>query len=410
MSSPIDRKSMDIENQKHQVSTDPKDFHPEIEVKESTVDKTSRFMHAFLFAALGAAMIGAAASFVFAPNPVSVLVFAVAGVALTALMLKVTIPELIPLLPEPLRSAAHYLWGSAVELVAVAASALLYPSAAIDLDPKELPPPVNGKQRVTIMVHGFLHNKSGWEYMKHTFKANDMGPVFTVNLGHPLHSIEDFEKVLAKKVDEIKKLAGGAELEIDLVAHSMGSLVSIDYAAKLQENPKKGIRISSITTLGGPIKGTPMAELARFCPCADQMRSRSQFPVDLEERCKKLDKIQFNHFGFGADLIVPASRSHYEGKNHKYAFFPHLGHLSGMYSQEVSDAAIRGIKARRAEEAKEAAKTLGEKAKEGVNAAVEIAGEKLHNVKKGVQRAWNVLQNDGRNGAPFFFPSFLRQS
>src|SRR5690606_18841408 len=120
--------------------------------------------------------------------------------------------------------------GLFLDLLALPLLILVTPVAFINNDPKEVR---KGTKKVTLLVHGFLHNKSAWVILKHYLnECSEAGPVFSLNLGHPFQSIEDYTRYLRAKVDEIKAMVGNQELEINFVGHSMGGLVCANYALK----------------------------------------------------------------------------------------------------------------------------------------------------------------------------------
>lgn len=313
-------------------------FIPDISLKESKLDRISRMAtiiigEAFLLTGIIAA-IGVACS-----NPASGTVLLVAAVGLTIILLKEFVPKLIPHLPEKVQKVAYFIMGSINEAAAVLLSAAIYVFGAVNFDPDELPPDT---KRVTLLVHGFLHNRSGWFYLNHRLSEENLGPVFTLNLGTPFHHIEHYAEVLKNRIDEIKELSGNENLEFDLIGHSMGGVVSVECASQI--NREDSAKIKRIFTMGSPLRGTPIGFLGVGCPCAEQMSHGSEFLKDLEEKGKKLkeDNIKLYHFGYGADLVVPADYTHLDKQFYK--FYPHLGHLSAMYSQDNADDIVRILK------------------------------------------------------------------
>ncbi|MBA2727650.1 MAG: hypothetical protein H0U49_05705, partial [Parachlamydiaceae bacterium] len=84
-----------------------------------------------------------------------------------------------------------------LELAVVILATIVYPFAAVNYNPKQLPPTC---KKVTILVHGFLHNNTAWMYLKHRFEKHpELGTIFTINLGHPFQSIEDYTEKLKEQ-------------------------------------------------------------------------------------------------------------------------------------------------------------------------------------------------------------------
>jgi hypothetical protein len=89
-----------------------------------------------------------------------------------------------------------------LELFVALLAALAFPFARININPRTLSPSC---KKVTVLVHGFFHNRTAWVYMRQRFeKCPDLGPIFTINLGHPYHSIEEYTEVLRKEIVKIK--------------------------------------------------------------------------------------------------------------------------------------------------------------------------------------------------------------
>ena len=316
-------------------------FHRDEPVKESPFDRYTRLATIIIGQTLLAATIISLAAVIFTPSPISATILAISAIALTLLLLKEILPLVIPHLPEPLRTAANYIWGGVTELAAVIYSAAVYPLGLINNDPTSLPPDT---KKATLLVHGFLHNRSGWYYMEDRLKAENIGPIFTVNLGSPFHTIEENAAIVAKRVAEIKEMARTEILEIDIVAHSMGGPISSEFVSQL--DPNSGIKVKSITTLGSPlaVSGAPIANIARFCPCANQMRPGSECLVNLNKKIQKVTGTKFFHLGFGVDLVVPPKSTFFEFNKSNYKLFTHLGHLGALYSKPVADSVINAIR------------------------------------------------------------------
>lgn len=80
-----------------------------------------------------------------------------------------------------------------------------------------------------------------------------MGPIYTIDLGSPFLSIEEYAEKVKEKAKQIAHETGHTKLA--LIGHSMGGLVSAYYAIHLA--PEGSIR--SVITLGSPMQGTKVA-------------------------------------------------------------------------------------------------------------------------------------------------------
>lgn len=210
-------------------------------------------------------------------------------------------------------------------------SLLQYPLGIFNLDPKHVP---KDTKRVTVLVHGFIHNRSTWHFLQKEFSKNKkLGPVFTLNLGHPLQSIHSYTKTLHEKILEIKKMLGNeTTLEVFLIGHSMGGLVCLNYACEYPDE-----RVSKIVTIASPLQGTPTANLAKlWSQSGREMLPNSQFLTNLTEKVKKLEgKTMIYHIGCGRDWFVPCNNAYLEGScNDK--IFSGMGHFAPLYSTSLA--------------------------------------------------------------------------
>ena len=142
-------------------------------------------------------------------------------------------------------------------------------------DPKELDsnsPPI-------LFIHGFLGNSGHWLYHKKFLQGDGGKPewsknLFTVDLGAPYHSIEEYAFRVHERVVQIQQLTG--KKEVVIAAHSMGGLVADAYKEMYAE--QDGAVILDTITLGSPLSGTWIALLAAlFSRCAQQMLPSSAF-------------------------------------------------------------------------------------------------------------------------------------
>lgn len=207
-------------------------------------------------------------------------------------------------------------------------------TAFINNDPKSLP---KGTKKVTLCVHGFLHNKSAWIGIKpYLNECSEAGPVFSLNLGHPFQSIEDYTRYVQEKIKSIKEMAGNEDLEINLVGHSMGGLVCANYATKYAAEDK--VRVAKLVTIASPLQGTYAAHIASlFCKCAAEMLPGSDFIKNINEKMatKEFQVIPCHHIGFCGDWIVSNSKTFFSDRKKNDHEIAYLGHLSALYAPSV---------------------------------------------------------------------------
>ncbi len=242
------------------------------------------------------------------------------------------------------RLILDYFVASVVEVGAFLAAAVTFPILGTWFDPH----PQQTNKRPILMVHGYCHDSAAWHYLRRRLnKAGEFGPIYTVNLGSPLRSIEHYSTVVRTKIGQIAQDTGCKE--ITLIGHSMGGLVSSFCAAG---EPLEGnVKIRQVITLGSPLHGTKMAMLG-FGECARQMRHHSPFVMQLEDKIKAAKDVRFCHMGSNTDIVVrpliSATRGvneQVEADNVKYRTFRRLGHLSYLWSPRIARAIIEELRA-----------------------------------------------------------------
>lgn len=183
--------------------------------------------------------------------------------------------------------------------------------------------------RPILLIHGYLHNKSAWVYIRQHLRNEKIGPVFAINLGFPFHDILTYAEKVKKKCEEIEKISGRSD--IILIGHSMGGLVASTYALKAPEQKK-----IDIITIGSPLLGTCFGFLS-FGPNVWQMRYKGSFVKNLQKDILNQDRIRFFHLASQTDqIVIPQSSAIIEGKNHKNVVFSNLGHISLLFSPKVA--------------------------------------------------------------------------
>jgi predicted alpha/beta hydrolase family esterase len=184
-----------------------------------------------------------------------------------------------------------------------------------------------------LLVHGYLHNRFAWLYFQHLMEDADVGPIYTINLGSPLLSIEEYAAKVQKKAEQIAEETGHSDLM--LIGHSMGGLVSAYYALYLASEGT----VKSVTTLGSPMQGTKTADFG-IGPSAKQMRYQSDFVTGLG-RDISLSPIPFLHLGSKTDLVIrPNNSALLHGPNSCVYEFESMGHMMYLLSQLVVDKVV----------------------------------------------------------------------
>ncbi|MCP4498746.1 MAG: alpha/beta fold hydrolase [Deltaproteobacteria bacterium] len=175
-------------------------------------------------------------------------------------------------------------------------------------------------QRTLVFVHGLKGNRSQFFPLQAFLRVKGYDRVVAYN-----HSSGPSIEALAMELGDViaREVKGG---QVDIIAHSMGGLISRFYLQNLDGER----RVDRLITIGTPHHGTwasrmiPNARLAQMSP-------DGPFLDDLNE--KPMRKTKVFSVGAGSDsLIVPATNALYndEGK-----VFEGLGHTSMLLSPSV---------------------------------------------------------------------------
>ncbi len=189
---------------------------------------------------------------------------------------------------------------------------------------------VEPKGRPILLVHGYLHNASGWTRMlKRLSKIEGIGPIYTINLGHPFLPLSEYAKRVDAKAKEIQRASGRDDLV--LIGHSMGGVVSSLYATKLASEGS----VTDVFTLGSPLSGSRLARMLGVGPSGREMRPDAPLLAEIRNSMNTNQKIRFYHAGSDADLLVSAD-SALSGCG-KQLRVTDLGHLGMLTSKKIAD-------------------------------------------------------------------------
>ena len=313
---------------------------PEEGVKGSPVllgqDVRIRDMVKIAFCLLAsAAAFGIAAAICFTLAPVLGVVFLVGSVALATLGIAVGLNAIADRLPKCLRKTVHLIHAVVTETFSFALVGLLYPWQG--LCRKQITPGAVD-ERPILLIHGYLHNSSGWVYMMDELKKAGFKSVYAVSLWHPFRSIDDYVPFIQETAQKIAEETKQKDLII--VGHSMGGLVASKAALTM---PDKGVNVTDLFTLASPLKGTPLAKIG-LGPNARQMQTNSEFTQDLEVRIAKNEKnIRFFEAASSMDEIVPKKYA-LLGQKGRQLVLNDLGHIGMLFSPRVADWIIASLR------------------------------------------------------------------
>jgi len=192
-----------------------------------------------------------------------------------------------------------------------------------------------------LLVHGYLNTSAVWIYQKRKLENAHLGPVYTIDLGHPFLSIREYAEKVKAKADEIARREKRSDLI--LIGHSMGGLVSSWYATRLAEAG----RVTDVITIASPFAGTPVARIG-IGANAREMERGSLLIRELKAGMGK-NKIRFYHIATKRDpLVIPGiSAALFNSAPDRNFIFEDISHASLLYSPRVADWITESLLLRR---------------------------------------------------------------
>lgn len=271
---------------------------------------------------------------------VAVGIAVVTTLALTLLCIGRCYHQIRHSLPKPLKRMGDIIAAQVIDFIACCALGALVVNPFKRKDPKVVSPDAG---RPILMVHGYLGHSSNWTYPRSRIEEANLGPVFTINLGHPFQSIDkDYAELVKEKAEEIKRITGRSDLI--LVGHSMGGVVSAYYATHLAEPGT----VTEIITIGSPLNGTHLAPYG-VGKCAQQMRLNSDLLRDIHDKLEERSDIHVLNLSSETDqFILPnhsalLDESRLKGRLKKHTF-DKMGHATYLFSDTVGDILVNYIK------------------------------------------------------------------
>jgi triacylglycerol lipase len=188
------------------------------------------------------------------------------------------------------------------------------------------------KDQIPILfVHGFSGSSANWRYFRQKMEKKGFKNIYSIDLGSPNLSIEAYAEKLERKVDEILVKTGSQKVQI--VAHSMGGVVSLEYMAK----NKNSLKVDRLVTLASPLRGTYVGYISYFAKPARQMIPGSKYMQRFAAKIEGLDNERL-HFGSMADPIIRPTNHCYAkdfDKKHNREVVSPCGHTQYLFSNTV---------------------------------------------------------------------------
>jgi triacylglycerol lipase len=238
-------------------------------------------------------------------------------------------------LPDFLRRLIRWIHAQTLELFALIGLVFLY---VLSLFRKKKQVSIAINRRPILMVHGYLNAGFVWDFHKNYLSKNGIGPIYSIDLGHPFQSIRSYALKIQEKAKQIAQETGSSELT--LIGHSMGGVVSYYYAAKLAQ----AYSIPQVITIGSPLLGTRVAKIG-FGQCAREMQIGSGLLKEMHDAIEWCNDVKFYNIASRTDeLVIPYTSALFKSDLQRQLCFDDMGHASMLFSKRVSEQLCTWIK------------------------------------------------------------------
>lgn len=181
-----------------------------------------------------------------------------------------------------------------------------------------------------VFVHGYFQNRADFWWMARRFRKARIGPLYGFN--YPWFDSVDRNTVrLAKFVARI--LEETRADRVTLVAHSLGGLVSLEYA----HSPAGKRRVAQCITVGTPHAGVKWRGPIPG-KVAKELREDGEFAIERRHRAVITPTLSV--YSTHDNIVHPPSTSELSARGGRDVAIDGLGHLSLLYSPQVAGVLI----------------------------------------------------------------------
>ena len=198
--------------------------------------------------------------------------------------------------------------------------------------------------RPVLLVHGIAHNASAFIQMKTKIQKRGWLHVFTMNYSTLNKKLIEMANELSWQVDKIIGITGASQ--IDIVAHSLGGIVSRYYMSSIGQG-----KIKNLVTLGAPYKGTYLSPLLKTLALNKNLSGdlyiNSPFLKSLQRKSIPKNSTVTSIYSKYDWTVWPQDNCFVEGspssafKNIKLDF---VSHISLLYSSRVFQHIVTALK------------------------------------------------------------------
>lgn len=220
----------------------------------------------------------------------------------------------------------------------------LYPLGLFSGNEKGYPHPRRAyNQRPVLLVHGIVHNPSAFFKLKRKMDELGWQNVYTINYSTSHGSLTKMVEILARRIDLICEQTKSSQ--IDIVAHSMGGIISRYF---MTIGAGRG-KVKNLITLGTPHQGTELSIFLRGMSLGSlnsDLRAGSYFIRSLQDHpLPKGCKITSVYTPYDI-LVWPRKNCIAQGipkKSFENIEFKHVGHMGLLYNDQVLESVMKRL-------------------------------------------------------------------
>ncbi len=188
-------------------------------------------------------------------------------------------------------------------------------------------------QTPVVLVHGYFHNRSGFDFMSHELRTRGYRWVHGMNYNPIRSSVPDLAERFAVSARDVMEVSGAEKVHI--VGHSLGGVIVRWFVQELGGHKV----VDTCVTIGTPHHGTLPAYIG-FGPAARDMRPGSEVVKRLEQRFRRYTDVHFVNLYSDLDVLIipPSSGVLPERPNVHNHLIEDLGHTSLLLSPALIDA------------------------------------------------------------------------
>ncbi len=184
-----------------------------------------------------------------------------------------------------------------------------------------------------VFVHGYFQNRADFVWMARQFRIATKGPLYGFN--YPWFDAVDRNVPRLERFVE-RVCAETSADRVTLVSHSLGGLVSLEYA----HTPKGQQRVAHCITIGTPHNGVKWRGPI-LGKVAKELREGGEFHVERRERPVITPTLSV--YSTHDNIVHPPATSALSARGGIDVAVDGLGHLSLLYSPDVTRVLIEFV-------------------------------------------------------------------